>query len=374
MNSIRRPASGACSAMLCGRFCGVAIPLLSLVLAGSVVEEAAAGPITQTFVMAVGGQSNWSTFGAPQPVFDFFGATGPGIPSNPAGLAASGIAGDYRLTTFASGTGSDSISVTSPNFATTWSSSNVFSGSAQANATAGKVGASANGTFNGWGDAFTVAGTEAFGLNRETFTISSPSIGAGTTGYVQFHYTVDGAMSISGVGTGGIGVNYQQGTGPIYNLMHASVDPRFAPGFYPFSGDGRAGFSITSTAISGKGTFDTFSLPMQFGNAFDFTFALLAYTIPAKNASIGVNFSSTALLTGIDVFDASGNKLTDFAVTGDSGAQYGPNGVVLRQTDPGTPVVPEPTSLAMFATFGLTTLISGWRRRSMRQPSRESAA
>ena len=51
-----------------------------------------------------------------------------------------------------------------------------------------------------------------------------------------------------------------------------------------------------------------------------------------------VDFANTAVLTGIQLLDPNGNPITDFSVTSESGAQFGPNGAV-----------PEPSGLFLVA-------------------------
>ncbi len=297
----------------------VALP--GVLLLAAATGQAYAAPSLQVFVLSVGGASTYSTYGAPQAVFDFFGPRGVGIPSNPAGLAASGISGSYELQSAAAGPLRNSDSVTSPVFISDWSSANQYSGTAAAVARYGLLGAEAHGTYTGWGSSNTVAGSESFAIFQDTLTVTSLAVPAGAAGAILLHITVDGNMTSTGdAGTGGIEVNYQVNGGPIYSLMHASVDPR-GGGFYPFSGPGRAGFSISDTAISGSGVFDTFSLPFTFGTPFDTRIGLLASVVPQKNNVEDVVFSSTVRVSGIDIF-GPGGQVAGFSIASGSGTVY----------------------------------------------------
>ncbi len=334
-------------------------------LVGSNVCQAAN---VETFVLAVGGQSNYTTYGSAPAVFNFFGSGVP-IPGNPAGLAASNVAGGYRHQSAASGPINDTFNVTSASFATTWRSTNQFVGSSSANAVSGKVGAKATGNFNGWGDANTVTGAESFGAFSETITFDDPLVPVGTLGQFVFRFTLDGSITVpAGIGTAGARVNYQQDSGPIYTLVNAQVDPRFSPTLFPYSGPGRAGFSLTSTSIIGSGAFDTFQLPMTWGTPTSFKLGLQSYLIPAKDAVMDVSFESSATLTGIDAYayllDLNGvrqwRKIESFSVDTESGAVYGPAGVDLT----GIPEV-RPICLVGLALGLMVCRLGGTQRRSL---------
>jgi hypothetical protein len=118
-------------------------------------------------------------------------------------------------------------------------------------------------------------------------------------------------------------VKYQQNTGPIFNLMRAFVDQRFAPFMTPTA----AGFTLTPTSISGSDQFSTFSLPIVYGTPFDFTLGLLASSMPGIGGPISADFNMGAQLTQIEAFDSSGQPVVDFVITSGSGTGYGAGGV-----------------------------------------------
>jgi hypothetical protein len=151
------------------------------------------------------------------------------------------------------------------------------------------------------------------------------------------------ARAIGAVNTVGMVANYQQNSAPIYTLMAANLQPASPPYFVPSTGTGHDGFTIGASSISGIGVFDTNPLSLTYGTAFDFSFGLLAYAMP-RDGSASSTFSSTALLTGIDVFDALGNPVNDFSILSESGTVYDASGVHLA------PSVPEPNTLALLAT------------------------
>jgi hypothetical protein len=295
----------------------------------------------ETFVMAVGGESTYFTFGAPAPVGNFFAGGGVFIPSNPAGLAASNVAGGYEQKDTANNPLVDSTSI-NVSYPGGFTGTETFSGSTAGTANYGSAGAEAHGVFSGWGDNVSVAGTEAYGLSTDSYAFSSPSVPAGTQGYVNFHFTVDGNPSSTGTaGTAEVQVSYQQDSGPLYSLMQASVDPRFAPAFSPSSGPGHDGFTISPTSISGSGVFDADNLTFIWGSSFDLKLGLLAFVLPERDNTADVNFNSTAQLTGIDAFaflptGQGGNswqQVASFSVTSGSGTFYDAAGVHLLPGD-----------------------------------------
>jgi hypothetical protein len=72
------------------------------------------------------------------------------------------------------------------------------------------------------------------------------------------------------------------------------------------------------------------------------------------SGSGSADFSHTAVLTGIDLFDSSGAPISSFDITSASGTFYGPNGVV-----------PEPGSM-LLGLAGMAVLAMGLRSRQAR--------
>jgi hypothetical protein len=294
----------------------------------------------QTYILDVSGQSAFSTYQYPPAVLAFFGTNGGSLPAN--GLPAGGLPGVDRLTTATSGVLVDAGSTTGSGNSTfgNWSAF----GSSAANSTYGRVGAEGSGTRINSGDANTVVGFEGFGLFKENFTFKNSSLN-GSQGSVVFHFTVDGAISLAGSthSNAGVAVNYQQNAGPISTLMGAILQTDSGPpDVVPRSGPGHDGFSITASSISGSGVFDTSPLNLIYGTPFDLTFGLLAYALP-RDGSASSNFNSTALLTGIDVYDSQGNQVHGFSILSGSGTRYDANGVHFA-------AVPEPTTLVLLGT------------------------
>jgi len=332
-----------------------AVALIVGVVAAPMPANAA--PLVQTYVQAVSGQSpntfplsDCITFGTPQPINSYFGSAGV---SNPiAGNAACNIVEDTHGSSAASGTLTDSAAV-----ANTFNSGNNSStGSASANAQFGKIGADAHGTFTGSGNSLIVEGAQGFGLMRETITPHSPTQADGTADVMSLKFTVHGSLSVTGAnGTAAFAVVYRQDAGPNFLLAAGQAfSPGSAPSLVAGSlGDDVAGFAVGPGTASGTDDFHAF-VNVVLGTPFDFTLAMLAYVMPGDGATDAVDFASSALLTGIELFDAAGNPVPDFSIESGSGTFYDANGVHL------TSAVPEPATLAV---LGLGLAGFGFMRR-----------
>jgi hypothetical protein len=316
-----------------------------LALAMAAISASAAQ--VETLVVDVAAQSGFPTYRAPPLIVDFFGGNGVGLPFN--GLPVGGLPGVERVKTSpsaplldaaaASGTGNSSFGI--------WS----VSGSSTASAEFGKVGAAGSGTMASSGDANTVAGFEAAALFTDSMTVPD-ALRNGQLGSAILHFSIDGSLAVSS-GSAAFFANYQKDSGPIFTLMTASIQAG-TPTFFPSTGSGAAGYVVTPTSISGAGVFDTVPLDLVFGTPFDLTFGVFAYAIP-RAGSASSSFASTALLTGIDIFDAAGRRIEDFSIVSGSGTLYGPRGVQVA-------AVPEPTTTALLAT-GLAAMLAARRRR-----------
>jgi hypothetical protein len=319
----------------------------------------------QTFTMVAGGESSCGTYQTPQPVLNFFGGIGSSIPTG--GLAPCGVAGSTNLLTQPGGTLIDSASLDNIPITTTFSSG-FFSGTSNAYAQHGKIGAAATASFSGQTDSNTVAGASSFGLFRETFTLApDANHAAGTAGQIVFQFTIDGELSVNALGSPTSAdattmLNYQKDSGTIFNIFLGRVGSSQNIVSIP-SGDASnfVGPNVVpgvSSSISGSGIANTFSIPFLYGVAFDLSVGLAATTHVSRAEGIA-SFLTTALLTGISVFDGFG-AIADFEIGSGSGTLYDANGVHLTTT------VPAPSAVAIFvlAVVGLGNM----RWRGMKKP------
>lgn len=304
----------------------------------------------ETLVVDVAAQSGFPTYRAPPLIVDFFGGNGVGLPFN--GLPVGGLPGVERSKTSPFGPLLDSATASGGGNSIfgNWSAS----GSSSANAAFGKVGAGGSGSMVGSGDANSVAGFEAAALFTDSMTVPD-AVRNGQAGSAVLHFSIDGSLALSG-GSAAFFANYQKDSGPIFTLMTASIQAG-TPSFFPSGSTGAAGYVITPTSISGGGVFDTVALDLVFGTPFDLTFGVFAYALP-RVGSAASSFASTALLTGIDIFDAAGRPIDGFTIVSGSGTIYGPQGLQVA-------AIPEPTTTVLLAT-GLVGMFGAWRRRRAR--------
>lgn len=313
--------------------------LLFLVVGATVPGRAPAVSV-ETFVIAVGGQSQvgpgltCTTFGPASPGIAFFANATPGVPID--GLGPCGVAGLFRTTTLASdGPLSDATSLS------TAFAENTFAGNSLALARTGSVLAEAHATFTGPSNSQTVEGAAAYGVATDRLTATSPSVAAGAPGSIRLRFTVDGALSIAGPtpvgGTADVEINYSVAGGPSFVLMRAQASRSdVVPFAITGTGAPLTGFNLEPGSFSGVGEVGSLALPIIWGSPFDFKFGVLTGAIPGTGATADVDFTRGATLTGIELF-ANGVPVQDFSIASESGTAYGANGV------------PEPLSGVMLA-------------------------
>ena len=229
-----------------------------------------------------------------------------------------------------------------------------FVGSGAGRAGYGNLGVSAAASYAGNSDSFTVAGSQSGARQIETMTFLN-GVGAGT---YRPTFTIDGSLFSVGRTDSEIEFAFASGSGPsflTFRIMSAQGSlSLYANGGYQSSLPGMSitGDAVNGYTVAGSTTF-SFDIPIVFGTAIDITYTMWGATLPRSNAGLlspsagDVAFLSTAKLTGIQVFDASGAAVDGFAIVSGSGTGYGPGGVMAAVPEPGT------AALTAFGLIGL---------------------
>jgi hypothetical protein len=140
-------------------------------------------------------------------------------------------------------------------------------------------------------------GISAVAVYFDELTINAPGQAGGAPGSVTFTMQIDGTTTANAYGTAGFVT--QVGSAPATQVIPA------------FQGD-----STVSDTIG-----------IQFGIPFDVYFWLEATTAPANALSATADYSSTAMLTSIQVVDGNGSPISNPSFTSASGLEYTVDGV-----------------------------------------------
>lgn len=220
------------------------------------------------------------------------------------------------------------------------------------------LGVSATGSFTGSTNNAAYHAAEAAAYSSDSFLLPGSGIGS-----IQLGFTIDGSASSVGNSQTITYFNYQIGTGPSYTAFAAGTDRGTAQVIFPTApGVSIPGFVTSGATLSGSAVAQSFLTPVTLGGMFDLNLGLYAASYPGSlNGVADNNFFSTARLTRIDLFDATGQAVR-FSVKGASGTIYDNDGAHAAPVVGG---VPEPTSWAMMlAGFGVVGAATR-RRRSV---------
>ena len=159
-------------------------------------------------------------------------------------------------------------------------------------------------------------------------TFKSPTQANGGLGKVVYTFTIGGALTTPVptppfASTNIANLVVQQGSffqGNIFTARTVSTETGTILGnpSYP-------GFTTSLGSVQGDGQFSSASIPFVWGESANLTVGLAAVGFPATGATVDAFLK--AVLSGIKVFDASGNLLNDFKITAASGAVYQASGV-----------------------------------------------
>lgn len=297
-----------------------------------------------------------TTYGSPRAVLDWFGS-GLGVAVPGGGISACGYAGQVIDHTSPTGSASANTAVGpvilgNPGYA------GDYTGSASAQATFGGLHAKAGGAYSGGlpGSPVALSDASAAAWMTDELTLTSPQVVPASAGYVGYRFQIDGSLTAAGApmpyyfGETLASLVLQHRGGPIYEAAHFYTR-RGEPGSATSVGVPLSGWTGGTGSVAGSGALNTMDtwlgvFPIVFGTSWEMTLGLAVRAYGESAA----DFGSTARLIGVDVFDAAGQRITDFTLTSASGTDY-------------TVAIPEPaTGLLLLAGVGVLAL--GRRVRS----------
>jgi hypothetical protein len=328
-----------------------------IVLAGLLAGAAAqADPIQlQAYTGAVGG-SNECPGGGPPVVTHFFSTLGTfGLGAAGNGITSCGLTGSVSNIIHVGVGAMPAISATNlPAAGYLGSGLGTYSGAGNANANFGSLTVSANGSLTGPEPANGVA--ESIGLAIADDTINIPA----GTGFMELQYTFNGGLSqsVNDLASGDIAAQVQVGS--VTQQIFYGLISEAAAGAFGANGVGVPG-CVTGTDNFGcaNALISTTMLPVAPGMGVTFDVGLMVSTDLLNGAS-SVDPSPGLTLSGIKLFDANGNPISNFSLTSGSGAVYGASGLVSEPTF----ATPEPAMWWMLASgFLLVIVVARVRQR-----------
>ncbi len=296
---------------------GVSLAAISLCASASAASlDAYAGVIGGSGIGTVpGGCSN-----APPPALSFFSFTG--LPWPVEGIAACGYSGSLDQVAAATGPLGLSKSL-APVSLGSLPGSGTFDGTAQSSADYGRLGATAH-AFIGTGrpGGNSMFQSIAAAKFSDTLTATSSLVAAASAGFVSYQFSVDGSMTSLGApepfyfGETYMALDLQHQGGPTYQVLNATVR---RGGIGTISNrPPPAGWTTSEGSLIGGSTFFARDFPMVWGQAWDLKVGLVAWAYGTADS----NFLSTARLTGLTLYDANHNLVSEFSLSAASGTHY----------------------------------------------------
>jgi hypothetical protein len=317
----------------------------------------------QVYAGVVAGTNTCSSGGAtPVAITSFFGSDTAafGLPLTGNGISSCGLSGQINNLTLSAGPLNTAYNLNNAGYVTGAS----FSGSAAGFANYGVVGVSASGTLSGAAGGTGLAESVAFGIASDTLNI--PGMGSG---FIAFDFTYTGSMTIGNPSNGGTGVSQvevQLGN-TSQEILRAGLSgtsvgvegEEFVPGL----GETAFGQPVPGCVIGSgtytctNATFQSSELPFDSAMMPTFAFGLIT-SLQANESQTITSDPPNVTLTGIQVYDANGNPISDFTIQSGSGAVYGADGI---ESEPAN--APEPSTFLM-AGLALVTAGAVRRRRN----------
>lgn len=335
------------------------IALLGISLAAIGLCSPASAASLDAYAGVIGGSGMGTVPGgcsnAPPPALSFFSFTGTAWPVE--GIAACGYSGSLDQVSAATGPLGIGKSLAPVSLGPA-PGSGTFDGTAQSSADYGRLGAAAH-AFIGTGrpSGNSMFQSIAAAKFSDTLIATSPLVAAASAGFVSYQFSLDGSLTALGApeafyfGETYMALDLRHQGGPTYQVVNATVR-RGGIGTISNSPP-PAGWTTSEGSLIGGSTVFARDFPMVWGQAWDVDVGLVAWAYGTADS----NFLSTAKLTGLTLYDANHNLLSEFSLSTASGTNY-------------VTAVPEPQTWAL-SLLGLALLGGrGARRFSRQQGSR----
>jgi len=316
----------------------------------------------EAFSGAIAGLNECPGGGAPAGMYAFFGAgAGFGIGNVGNGISDCGLSGGINDVFQSVG---PALSASNLNYTGGFGGlGSTYSGTANATANYGSVSASITGALSGPDRANGVAESAAYGITSDTWNIG----GGSGSGYAKLSFNLDAEGSLTTPVSGSLQtyVDVQLGSGTPEQIFLGEVVTGVAATFGA-NGVPVAGCTTTASSYScTNATISTIMLPVTFGTDMAFDLGALLGAEPGYGVSVDPDLT----LSGIQIYNAAGNPLSDFTITSGSGAVYGANGIESAPADSPEPATLLLTGCALMAIGG-----KRWRKRGRVQVQEDSSA
>ncbi len=327
------------------------------VLAGA---AAVADPIQLQAYTGVVGGSNECSGGGPPAVTHFFSTLGNfGLGAGGNGISDCGLAGSVKNVVNVGTTPANSqTNLNNAGFVGT--ANTTYSGAANANANFGLLSVSADGLITGPEPANGVA--ESIGLAIAYDTINIPA----GTGFMELQFTLNGGLSQSANDLASADIAAQVQVGSVSQQIFYGLISEASAGAFGANGVSVPGCVVgTDTFECTNAVVSTTMLPVTPGTGVTFDLGLMLSTALLNGAS-SVDPSPGFTLSGIQLYDANGNPITNYSLTSGSGASYGANGLLGEPQS----ATPEPATLWLLAS-GLLLVVAVARLRRRQSFNRD---
>jgi hypothetical protein len=200
-------------------------------------------------------------------------------------------------------------------------------------------------------------------------TLNIACVPACASGFMSFDFTLNANVTV-GSTTGGaaLEVDVVAGDNANESIFYGNIEGSSvsAAGIANIGGTLYAGEPIpgcvigTGTFTCANGALQTLVMPVSFSSGVAFSFGLVGETNQGANETISIDPPDLSL-SGIQIYDANGNQVSNFTITSDSGSAYGADGF-----ESGTP---EPATLSLMASgLGLLLVRARKPNRSLTRP------